>query len=121
VWAVGFENPKFWYWRVRVALHSVFPLFASRVYSFHPHSPLGGLMGSFSFGFFVGVGDVVVIAVFGWIQRQCGSGLRGSCNGHVHAGFSLGEGGGDVSYFVARVPKFYLLFYFVEKKAVEDD
>lgn len=38
------------------------------------------------------------------------SGLRGSGwvhNMHVHAGFLLGGGSGDVSYFVARVPRCY--------------
>lgn len=29
------------------------------------------------------------------------------CNVRVRAGFSLGGGGGDVSYFVARVPRCY--------------
>jgi hypothetical protein len=38
-------------------------------------------------------GDAVVIMVFGWIQRQCGSGLRGLhwvCNMRVCAGFLFG-------------------------------
>jgi hypothetical protein len=58
-------------WVLKIHLSAViaffvpFPPFASCFYPFIPHSPLGGLMGSFSFGVLESVGDAVVITVLG--------------------------------------------------------
>jgi len=57
---VGFEIPSFGGDRVFVP----FPPFASRFYPFIPHSLLGGLMGSFSFGVLEGVGVIAVLGGF---------------------------------------------------------
>jgi hypothetical protein len=70
-------------------------------------------MDSFTFGVLEGMGDAVDIVALGGFSgdgvelihvRLRGSGrLR---NVRMCAGFSLGGGGGDVSHFVARVPRF---------------
>lgn len=57
---MGFEIPSFGGDRV----FAPFPPFASHFYPFIPHSPLGGLMGSFSFGVLEGVGVIAVLGGF---------------------------------------------------------
>jgi hypothetical protein len=109
-------------WVLKIHLSAViaffvpFPPFASRFYPFIPHSPLGGLMGSFSFGVLEGVGDAVVITVWGGFSSDgvelVHVRLRGL--GWVH----------NARVVMCRIslpgfPGFYFL-YFVEE-AVEDD
>ena len=99
-----------------IAFFVPFPPFVSCFYPFIPHSPLGSLTGSFSFGVLEGVGDVVVITVWGGFSsdgvKLVHIRLRGL--GWVH----------NARVVMCRIslpgfPGFYFL-YFVEE-AVEDD